>query len=116
MPARHPYRRGDVVLVTFPFSGPGGSKDRPAVVLSTDPFHDDWDELLVVSLTSRPPKTSRLTDYELQEWQAAGLHQQSWMRSHLATVHRQLIMRRLGILSPGDLSAIEGCLRRATGL
>lgn len=30
MPARHPYLRGDVVLVQFPFSGPRW-KDPPAV-------------------------------------------------------------------------------------
>jgi mRNA interferase MazF len=116
MPARHSYHRGDVVLVTFPYSGPGGNKDRPAVVLATDGYHDDWDELLVVGLTSRPPKAIRVTDYELQDWQAAGLHQPSWMRSHLATVHRQLIVRRLGTLSSRDFLAAEGCLRLATGL
>jgi mRNA-degrading endonuclease toxin of MazEF toxin-antitoxin module len=55
MAARHSYRRGDVVLVKFPFSGPAGQKNRPAVVLSTDAYHDDWDELLVVALTSQIP-------------------------------------------------------------
>ena len=45
MAARHPYKRGEVVLVQFPLSGPGGTKDRPAVVVSTDNYHDDWDEL-----------------------------------------------------------------------
>jgi hypothetical protein len=116
MPPRHPYRRGGVVLVQFPFSGPTGRKDLPAVVISTDPYHDDWDELLLVGLTSRPPKTVRPTDYALQDWQAAGLHQPSWARAHLATVHRHLIISQLGTLSPHDLSAVEACQRLATGL
>lgn len=55
MAVRHPYQRGEVVLVQFPFSGPTGKKDRPAVVVSTDIYHDDWDELLVAAITSRPP-------------------------------------------------------------
>ena len=62
MPARHRYARGDLVLVQFPFSGPSGRKDRPALVLSADHYHDEWDEVLVVAITSHPPKKIRPTD------------------------------------------------------
>jgi mRNA-degrading endonuclease toxin of MazEF toxin-antitoxin module len=116
MTARHPYRRGEVVLVQFPFSTSTGRKDRPAVVLSTDVYHDQWDELLVVALTTKAPKSPRPTDHLLQDWQAAGLQHPSWMRSHLATVHRLLILRKLGDLSPRDLLALEDRLRAALGL
>jgi mRNA interferase MazF len=63
-----------VILVTLPFGGPGGQKDRPAIVLSTDVYHEEWDEVLVVALTSQAPRKLRATDYELQDWQAGGLH------------------------------------------
>ena len=116
MAARHPYKRGDVLLVQFPFSGPGGKKDRPAVVVSTDAYHDDWDELLVAAITSRPPRTTRTTDCALQDWKTAGLHQTSWVRSHMATVQRTLIMRKLGNLTARDLHTVEGCLRDSVGL
>jgi mRNA-degrading endonuclease toxin of MazEF toxin-antitoxin module len=116
MPARHPYRRGDVVLVPLRYSGPVGQKDRPAVVLSTDPYHDEWDELLVVAVTSRPPRKRRPTDCDLQDWQVAGLHQPSWARTHLATVLRTRVIRRLGGLSQRDMAAVENCLRLAIGL
>jgi mRNA interferase MazF len=116
MPVRHPHRRGDVLLVQFPFSGGTGSKARPAVVLSTDLYHEEWDELLVVSITSRPPRTLRPTDHALQDWRPAGLSQPSWVRSHLATVDRRLVLRQVGQASPRDLVAIEQCLRLATGL
>ena len=114
MAARHPYRRGDVVLVSFPFSAPAGQKDRPAVVLSADAYHDDWDELLLVAITSRAPKTVRSTDCALNDWKKAGLQYPSWVRSHLATVDRRLITKKLGSLVPADLSAVEQCLRLAT--
>jgi PemK-like, MazF-like toxin of type II toxin-antitoxin system len=111
MAARHPYGRGDVLLIQFPFSGPAGQKDRPAVVISADIYHDRWDELLVVALTSKAPKTVRPTDCLVRDWQAAGLQHPSWMRSHLATVHHQLVIRKLGSLVPGDLRSVEICLR-----
>jgi len=115
MAARHPYQRGDVVLVQFPFSGLGGSKDRPAVVVSTDIYHDDWDELLVAAITSRPPRTTRATDCPLTDWKTAGLHQPSWMRCHVATVQRTLLIRKLGTLTANDLQNVERCLRKSLG-
>jgi mRNA interferase MazF len=116
MAARHPYQRGEVVLVQFPFSGPSGKKDRPAVVVSTGAYHDEWDELLVVAITSRPPRTTRATDYALLDWKAPGLHQPSWVRTHLATVQRTLIIKKLGDLTARDLQAVEGCLRLSLGI
>jgi len=116
MAQRHPYQRGDVVLVQFPFSNASGTKDRPAVVLSTSIYHDNWDDLLVVAITSRWPKTSRPSDYELQDWRAAGLSLPSWVRSKVATIHRAVISRKLGQLSNRDFFAVENCLRIATGL
>jgi mRNA interferase MazF len=116
MAARHPYHKGDLVLVQFPFSSAAGHKDRPAVVISSDLYHDQWDELLVVALTSRTPKLARPTDYLLLDWISAGLLQPSWFRSHLATVDRRIIIRKLGVLSARDLAAVENCLRLAQAL
>jgi len=116
MAVRHTFRRGDVVLVSFPFSNASGQKERPAVVLSTDDYHEEWNEVIVVAITSRQPKTLRKTDCELKDLHAAGLKQRSWVRSHLATVHFQLIVRKIGALSQRDLKAVEQCLRVAIGL
>ncbi len=115
MAFRHPYKRGDVVLVCFPFSDASGQKERPAIVLSADTYHEEWNEILVVAITSRPPRTLRPTDYALQDWQSAGLSQPSWVRSHLATVHFQLITRKLGTLPLRDLRGVERAIRIALG-
>ncbi|MFA0732906.1 MAG: hypothetical protein HZLCBSQH_001962 [Candidatus Fervidibacterota bacterium] len=107
MAVRHPFRRGDVVLVSFPFSDASGQKERPAIVLSADDYHEEWNEVLVVAITSRQPKTLRKTDCELKDWRMAGLKQPSWVRSHLATVHYQFVVRKIGVLSQRDLQAVE---------
>jgi mRNA interferase MazF len=105
-----------VVRVAFPFSDATGAKERYAVVLSTDDYHHDWNELLVVALTSRIPANLRPTDYLLQDWQAAGLTKPSLMRSHLATVDYRLIQNKVGAVTARDLSSVEATLKRATGL
>jgi hypothetical protein len=101
MAARHPYRRGDVVLVRFPFSGASGHKRRPGVVISTDIYHDQWDELLVVALTTKAPTAPRPTDCPVRDWHA---------------VYRHLIVGKVGQLTPMDLQAVEACLRIAVAL
>src|SRR4029450_1648802 len=111
MPLRHPFVRGDVVQVQFPFSDASGAKLRPAVVLSTTAFHDDWNELLLVAVTSRPPKKRRPSDCAVQDWSQAGLAQPSWVRCHFTTAHHLVIQRSLGHLSDRDLAAVEQCLR-----
>jgi len=113
---RHSYRRGDVVRVAFPFSDATGVKERYAVVLSTDDYHHNWNELLVVGLTSRIPASLRSTDYLLQDGQVAGLTKPSLMRSHLATIDYRLIQSKVGAVTARDLSGIEATLKRATGL
>lgn len=116
MALRHAYRRGDVVWVEFPFGDQVGNKERPALVLSTDAYHDEWNEVLAAALTSQRPKNPRPTDSELQDWALAGLSRPSWSRSRLHTIHHYRIQRRAGSLSARDLAAIEACLRSALGL
>ncbi|MBL8795649.1 MAG: type II toxin-antitoxin system PemK/MazF family toxin [Planctomycetia bacterium] len=115
MPARHPYQRGDVVLVPLPFSSGLGDKVRPAVVISTDIYHADWNELLLVEVTSQPPQTLRPTDCELLDWQSAGLNRPSWARAGLAKVIYRHIQQRVGSLTARDFRALEDCLRVALG-
>jgi len=115
MAARHNYQRGDVVLVALTFSAGIGSKVRPAVVISTDLYHHNWNELLVVEVSSQPPRTLRPTDCDLIDWHSAGLSRPSWSRSGVVKVAFTLIQARLGHLTDRDLSALEDCLRTAMG-
>jgi mRNA-degrading endonuclease toxin of MazEF toxin-antitoxin module len=116
MPARHTYQRGDVVLVLLPFSNRTGQKTRPSLVISTVDYHDDWDEVIVVGITSQRPRGVRPTDCVLGDWQSAGLHQPSWVRAHVYTVDHHQIQAKIGTLTAQDLAAVDVCLRHAIDL
>jgi mRNA interferase MazF len=104
------FRRGDVVLVAFVFADESGSKMRPALVLSSAPYHRSRREAIVAAVTSNVER--RLAgDHLLKGWRAAGLLFPSVVTGILRTIQQGMIRRRLGSLSMPDLVAVESELR-----
>lgn len=62
------HQASDVVLVPFPYRDRDATSTRPAVVVSCN-VYNQTDDLVIVAITSHPPRTS--WDYELQDWIAA---------------------------------------------
>lgn len=50
---------GDVVLVPFPFSDQSATKQRPAVVISSDAYHREHADVLLIAITSQPGRRRR---------------------------------------------------------
>ncbi|MEK7270301.1 MAG: type II toxin-antitoxin system PemK/MazF family toxin [Planctomycetota bacterium] len=119
MPSTTTYRRGEVVVVSVPFSNQAGSKPRPALVLSADSFHRGLPDVLVCAISSQPRYHQRPGpgDVPLSHWQAGGLHHPSTVRlSNLFSVEKTLIRYSLGTLHPADWARVETGLRKAFGL
>jgi hypothetical protein len=55
MPSTTNYKRGDIVLVSFPFTDLSSSKRRPALVVSPDEFNGIGQEVVLVAITSQEP-------------------------------------------------------------
>lgn len=106
------YSRGEVVLIRYPFSDLSGSKVRPAVVVSA--AHPSQD-IVIVPLTSR---TESLLpgEFILLEWEAAGLNVASSIKRGLYTVQENLVAKKIGALSKGDLEKLEMSLRSWLGM
>ncbi len=106
------YSKGDVVLVSFPFSDLSGSKVRPVIVVSTPHLSQD---LFVISLTS---KTARLLtgEFVLGEWKTSGLNVASAVKRGLFTIHESLIVKSIGTLSKSDAGRVDDSLRGWLGI
>jgi len=114
-PALH---RGDVVLVPFPFTDLSGQKMRPALVISPDP--DDRD-ILVAFISSVVPPVPEPTEHVLDAAHPAfiqtGLkHTSVFKMGKLATLHRSLILRRIGHTTPELQKLLDAALKQAVGL
>jgi len=102
---------GDVVKVDFP--GTLGIKRRPAVVVSTDVYHTTRPDMILGLLTTQTAGATGPTDYILQDWPTAGLHNPSAFRTFLATLPSTSVIV-IGHLSDRDWQEIQARLR--TGL
>ena len=109
------YRRGDIVLVRFIFSDETGERQRPAVVVSSEAYHQSRQEAIIAAITSR---TDRILvgDHLIGDWQSAGLLFPSVATGILRTIKQGMITKRLGVMARSDMKRIEGNLRYALGL
>ncbi len=98
------FRRGDVVLVAFPFTDLTTTKMRPALVISSDVFNQENPDVIVVAITSQIPKRLPHSHNLLspQDQKLAGLPKPSLVRlGKIVTLDKKLIRKKLGqIIDP----------------
>jgi mRNA-degrading endonuclease toxin of MazEF toxin-antitoxin module len=111
------YRRGEVLLALVPLADAPGRKLRPVVVVSSDAFHRSKPaNLLAARISANVSAHQTVTDYRLQDWQAAGLNRPSVVTSFLLTVAPSEVQSTLGYLSDRDLAEVDARLRLALDL
>ena len=119
MPSTTTFRRGEVVVIDVPFSNHSGVKPRPALVVSTEQFHQKLPDVIVCPISSQPRYYRRPGpgDHPLKNWRVAGLRRTSTVRISKVLAVDKLIMRSpLGTLSQDDLAKVDTHLRVALGL
>ena len=108
------YHKGDVVLISFPFTDLTATKTRPAVVVSVKEYLQKTGDFTVAMITSVPQSTPY--DYELKDWKLANLLAPSWVRAKLVTLDPALVRYQPGKLSKDDLAGVEKIIQKALGL
>lgn len=122
MPA---YRKGDVVLVSFPYTTDDGqtqTKRRPAVIISNDYNNARLDDVLLVPLTSNTTRSSReptqiVVKMTTPEGQAAGLRLDSVIDcTVIATIPRTLLVNKIGAFPADIMEKVDQCLMIALSI
>ena len=111
MPSTTRYRRGDIVLVSFPFTDLSSSKRRPALVISPDTFNDHGQDLVLAAITSEHPADLFAALVE-RDFVDGTLPQESFVKiAKIFTLHSALIIKRLCALQPEKLDEVLRKLR-----
>ncbi len=112
MPSTTRYRRGDIVLVSFPFTDLSSSKRRPALVVSPDAFNERMQDLVLTAITSQLTD-DRLLVIEPDDCVDGRLPQTSVVKAaKLFTIHSTLVLKKICALRPEKLQAVLAEIRR----
>lgn len=110
-----PYEFSDVVLVQFPFTSQTAFKKRPAVVVSSKTYNNARPDVIIMAITSQLRPSSAMGDVWINDWQSAKLLKPSAIKPVLATLEQNLVITRLGALSPGDQAALRATISSILG-
>ena len=114
MPSTTSYKRGDVVLIPFPFTDLTSSKRRPALVVSSDVFNSTHDDVVVIGITSQMPAHLAEDEFSLptSALLSGGLPKASLIKlSKVVTLHQHLIVKRLGTIPDAVLDEVRAKFR-----
>ena len=115
MPNMTGYESGDVILVPFPFTDQSTSKRRPAVVISSSAYHADRPDVILMAITSQVRPTTAVDEVPVTHVDQSGLLKPSVIKPVIATIARELIIRKLGRLHADDQQALRNGLRVILG-
>lgn len=102
------FQQKELVLLPYPFSDQGGSKVRPAIIVSNDNFNKRCEDCVMVPLTTviREEPFSLIINQDSLE--SGKLLKQSRVRiDKLFTIKKGLIMLKIGKISDKTLDKIK---------
>lgn len=104
------YRRGDVVLIPFPFTDLSTVKQRPALIVSSDAFNSANPDVIAVGITSKvsvyrdEPGTYLIVG---SEQILTGLPKESVVRAgKILSIDQRLVRRLLGVLPTHSVNKV----------
>ena len=116
------YRRGDVVLVPFPFVPDfAKAKPRPAVVIQNNIANKYSPNLILALISSIVPKRAYPFHYRIASGSKiaaqSGLDHDSIVKTEvIITIPKNSILKRIGSLPAEPMSEVDECLRISLGL
>lgn len=110
------YKRGDIVLVPFPFSNQTATKKRPAVVISSSLYNEKNNDVVILAVTSKVEKNAAFGECLIADWQSAGLLKPSAAKPAISTIEQVLVLKKLGSLSTKDIPSVDRMLGALLGL
>ena len=106
---------GAIVLVPFPFTDQTATKKRPAVVVNSRSYNDAKPDIVVMAVTSQLRASATFGEVWIGDWKSAGLLKPSAIKPVFATLEQSLVIRRLGVLRPGDRTALSTGIEKVLG-
>lgn len=113
-------RRGEIVLVKFPFTDLSTTKVRPALVISSNKYNRKGEDAIFICISSLPKKKKK-TDISIKSsdngFLSTGLKKNSVFRTDkIVILKKSLAVRKLGEVPQDILQEISSNLADILGL
>ena len=115
-------RRGDVVIVYFPFLNGEGGKKRPALVVQSDLNNRRLDHTMLAMMTGNVTRAAKvatqlLVDPSTPDGASTGLSGLSALKcEHLLTIHQRDVRITIGQFDAKLMARVDACLKAAFDL
>ncbi|MBI3631117.1 MAG: type II toxin-antitoxin system PemK/MazF family toxin [Candidatus Sungbacteria bacterium] len=117
MAKKQEIKRREIYLVSFdPTVGSEIKKTRPAVVIQNDTANRYSPVTIVAAITSGTERHPHPTDVFIQKDEAGLTVDSLVLLNQIRTMDRQRLIKRLGIISPATMKAIDTALEISVGL
>ena len=108
------YSQGQVVLIPFPFTNLTTTKQRPAVIVSSNTYNQTHQDVILAAITSKVPTNLMPDEYFMSgnDQKAAGLPKPSVIKlGKIVTIDQRLIRKTLGKLPPDTMKKLKELLQ-----
>ena len=114
-------KRGQVVIVDWPFGGGIGSKARPAVIVQNDADNARMTNTIVAMITSVTRRSAEPTQLVIRiattEGRLTGLHRDSVVNCcNLFTIEQSDIIATIGTMATTLMQQVDACLKAALAI
>jgi mRNA interferase MazF len=112
MPSTTTYKRGDIVLVPFPFTDLSSSKRRPALIVSPDSFNASKQDVVLIAITSQIGSDPHAVLLDLGDFVGGKLPKPSRLRiAKMFTIHSALIVKRICAVTAPKMEQVLRSIR-----
>lgn len=110
-------KRGDVVIVDFPFSDQSATKRHPALVVQADALNRSLPDTILASISTTAKRGGTHVQIDPQAEPNSGLNARCGVRCEkLLVVDKRNIRGAIGELSAQAMRSVDDCLRQALEL
>ena len=103
------FNKGDVILIPFPFTDLSATKQRPALIVSSDQFNNKHNDVIVMAISSQIPYQIPEDEYLLSsaDMKTSGLPRKSIIKlGKVVTINQSLVIKKLGKISNQTVTSI----------
>lgn len=83
--------------------------------MSSDAYHAQRIDLLIMAITSQVRPRSGFGECTVLGWRKAGLLAPSLVKPVITTIDKRLVLKKLGYLQAADLRSVRAALRAIVG-